>query len=136
MITKKAKYALKALSVLAKNYAIKSSITLSEIAAEDNLPKKFLETIMHDLRRAGILSSTQGKNGGYFLNTPPDKIIISKLIRLIDGPIAPTLCVSLHFYGKCDDCVSEEICKIRPLMMKVRDANLSVYENMTLADIL
>ncbi|GGD68700.1 Rrf2 family transcriptional regulator [Emticicia aquatilis] len=136
MITKKAKYALKALSVLAKNYEAKSSLTLGDIAAEDNLPKKFLETILHDLRRAGILSSTQGKNGGYFLNTHPSQIVIAKLIRLIDGPIAPTLCVSLHFYGKCDDCVSEEKCKIRPLMMQVRDANLSVYENMTLADIL
>lgn len=136
MITKKAKYALKALSVLAKNYEAKSSLTLGDIAAEDNLPKKFLETILHDLRRAGILSSTQGKNGGYFLNLHPNQIVIAKLIRLIDGPIAPTLCVSLHFYGKCDDCVSEEKCKIRPLMMQVRDANLSVYENMTLADIL
>lgn len=136
MITKKAKYALKALCVLAKNYEAKSSLTLGDIAAEDNLPKKFLETILHDLRRAGILSSTQGKNGGYFLNLHPNQIVIAKLIRLIDGPIAPTLCVSLHFYGKCDDCVSEEKCKIRPLMMQVRDANLSVYENMTLADIL
>lgn len=136
MITKKAKYALKALSVLAKNYEAKTPMTLGEIAAEDDLPKKFLETILHDLRRAEILSSTQGKNGGYFLNTHPSKIVIAKLIRLIDGPIAPTLCVSLHFYGKCDDCVSEEKCKIRPLMMQVRDANLSVYENMTLVDIL
>lgn len=136
MITKKAKYALKALSVLAKNYEAKSPLTLGDIAAEDNLPKKFLETILHDLRRAEILGSTQGKNGGYFLNTHPNQIVIAKLIRLIDGPIAPTLCVSLHFYGKCDDCVSEEKCKIRPLMMQVRDANLSVYENMTLADIL
>lgn len=136
MITKKAKYALKALSVLAKNYNGQSPLALGDIAAEDNLPKKFLETILHDLRRAGILSSTQGKNGGYFLSTPPNQIIIAKLIRLIDGPIAPTLCVSLHFYGKCDDCVSEEKCKIRPLMMRVRDANLGVYENMTLADIL
>ncbi|AFK01610.1 transcriptional regulator, BadM/Rrf2 family [Emticicia oligotrophica DSM 17448] len=136
MITKKAKYALKALSVLARSYMVKPVLTLTEIASEDNLPKKFLETILHDLRRAGILSSTQGKNGGYFLNNPPNEIVIARLIRLIDGPIAPTLCVSLHFYGKCDDCGSEESCKIRPLMMKVRDANLSVYENMTLADIL
>lgn len=69
MITKKAKYALKALSVLAKNYEAKSPLTLGDIAAEDNLPKKFLETILHDLRRAEILGSTQGKNGGYYLNT-------------------------------------------------------------------
>lgn len=136
MITKKAKYALKALSVLAKNYDAKLPLALGDIAAEDNLPKKFLETILHDLRRAGILGSTQGKNGGYFLISPPNQIVIAKLIRLIDGPIAPTLCVSLHFYGKCDDCVSEEKCKIRPLTMQVRDANLNVYENMTLADIL
>jgi DNA-binding IscR family transcriptional regulator len=66
----------------------------------------------------------------------PNQIPLARLIRLIDSPIAPTLCVSLNFYGKCDDCVSEEACKIRPLMMKVRDANLNVYENVTLVDML
>lgn len=97
MISKKTKYALKALRILAKHFGENSPMTVPDIIAEESLPR---------------------------------------LIRLIDGPIAPTLCVSLHFYGKCDDCVSEEACKIRPLMMKVRDANLNVYENVTLADML
>lgn len=136
MISKKAKYAMKALRVLAQVYSTKAAMTIAEIATEDNLPKRFLESILLDLRRGGILESTQGKNGGYSLKIPPEQITLARLIRLIDGPIAPTLCVSLHFYGKCDDCGSEEICKIRPLMMQVRDANLSVYEKMTLIDLL
>lgn len=136
MISKKTKYALKALRILAKHFGENSPMTVPDIIAEESLPRRFLESILLDLRRGGILQSSQGKNGGYFLKESPNQITLARLIRLIDGPIAPTHCVSLHFYGKCDDCVSEEACKIRPLMMKVRDANLNVYENATLADMI
>lgn len=136
MISKKTKYALKALRILATHFGENSPMTVPDIIAEESLPRRFLELILLDLRRGGILQSSQGKNGGYFLKESPNQIPLARLIRLIDGPIAPTLCVSLHFYGKCDDCISEEACKIRPLMMKVRDANLNVYENITLADML
>lgn len=136
MISKKTKYALKALRVLAKHFSENSPMTVLDIISEESLPRRFLESILLDLRRGGILQSSQGKNGRYFLKESPNQIPLARLIRLIDGPIAPTPCVSLHFYGKYDDCVSEDACKIRPLMMKVRDANLNVYENVTLADML
>ena len=109
---------------------------ISEISEKENIPKKFLEAILLELRNNGILQSQKGKGGGYLLRTDPKEVSLAKIIRIIDGPIAPVLCVSLNFYGKCDDCNSEEKCKIRPFMTQLRDANLAVYENTTLKDLL
>lgn len=134
MISKKAKYALKALKVLAENYEGKDSLTVSDIASEENIPKKFLEAILLELRNNGLLTSHKGKNGGYSLNLEPAKITLARILRITDGPIAPTLCVSIYYYDKCDDCGDEETCPIRPIMLKVRDANLKVYESTTLLD--
>ena len=134
MISKKAKYALKALKVLAENYEGKDSLTVSDIASEESIPKKFLEAILLELRNNGLLTSHKGKNGGYSLNLEPAKITLARVLRITDGPIAPTLCVSIYYYDKCDDCGDEETCPIRPIMLKVRDANLKVYESTTLLD--
>jgi Rrf2 family protein len=136
MISKKAKYAFKALTRLAEGYETHKPLLISEISEKENIPKKFLEAILLELRNNGILQSQKGKGGGYLLRTAPNDVSLAKIIRIIDGPIAPILCVSLNFYGKCDDCNSEERCKIRPFMKKLRDANLSVYENTTLKDLL
>ncbi len=136
MISKKAKYALKALSCLATAFENKKPMLISEIAVKENIPKKFLETILLELRNNGVLHSQKGKGGGYILRLQPESVNLAKIIRIIDGPIAPVLCVSLNFYGKCDDCLSEETCKIRPVMQRLRDANLSVYENTTLKDLI
>ena len=134
MISKKAKYALKALKVLAREYE-KGPLLISNIAESENIPKKFLEAILLELRNHGILQSQKGKGGGYYLRMPPEQVTFAKIIRIIDGPIAPTLCVSLHFYGKCDDCVSEVECSLRNVMEQWRDANLSVLEQKTLMDL-
>ncbi|MFN3849418.1 MAG: RrF2 family transcriptional regulator [Spirosomataceae bacterium] len=136
MISKKAKYALKALKVLAEKYESKQPVLIAEIAEKENIPKKFLEAILLELRNNGILHSQKGKGGGYQLRIAPDQVPISKVIRAIDGPIAPMLCVSLHFYGKCDDCADEVTCRIRPIMEKIRDANLAVYEHTTLQNLI
>lgn len=136
MISKKAKYALKALKILAENFSEKKPMLISEIAEKENIPKKFLEAILLELRNNGVLHSQKGKGGGYMLRIEPEKVTIAKIIRIIDGPIAPMLCVSLHFYGKCDDCSDEESCKIRPIMERIRDANLHVYEKTTLLDMI
>jgi Rrf2 family protein len=131
MISKKAKYALKALKVLAKEYE-KGPLLISNIAESENIPKKFLEAILLELRNHGILQSQKGKGGGYYLRVPPSQVTFAKIIRIIDGPIAPTLCVSLHFYGKCAD---EESCSLRDVMEQWRDANLVVLEQKTLMDL-
>lgn len=135
MISKKAKYALKALKVLAREYE-KGPLLISNIAESENIPKKFLEAILLELRNHGILQSQKGKGGGYYLRIPPDQVTFAKIIRIIDGPISPTLCVSLHFYGKCDDCGDEEACSLRDVMVKWRDANLVVLEQNTLLDLI
>lgn len=135
MISKKAKYALKALKVLAEAYE-KGPLLISHIAEKEKIPKKFLEAILLELRNHGLLQSQKGKGGGYYLRQEPAKVSFAKVIRVIDGPIAPALCVSLHFYGKCDDCADEETCTLRNILADWRDANLVVLENKTLADLL
>ena len=82
----------------------------------------------------GLLHSQKGKGGGYKLRIDPAEITIAKVLRIVDGPIAPMLCVSLNFYGKCEDCTDEVTCYIRPMMEKIRDANLAVYEHTSLKD--
>ena len=136
MISKKAKYALKALKVLAERFESKQPILIADIAEQQSIPKKFLEAILLELRNNGVLHSQKGKGGGYQLRIAPEDVSIAKIVRIIDGPISPMLCVSLYFYGKCDDCADEKTCKIRPIMERVRDANLAVYENTTLKDLM
>jgi Rrf2 family protein len=132
MISKKAKYALKALKVLTEDFG-KGPILISHIAERERVPKKFLEAILLELRNHGILQSQKGKGGGYMLRVEPERINFAQVIRVIDGPIAPTPCVSLNFYVKCDDCADEATCKLRSVMEAVRDANLGVYLGTTLA---
>jgi Rrf2 family protein len=132
MISKKAKYALKALKVLTEEFG-KGPVLISHVAERESIPKKFLEAILLELRNHGILQSQKGKGGGYMLRVDPARVNFAQVIRVIDGPIAPTPCVSLNFYVKCDDCADEETCMLRPIMEQVRDANLNVYENTTLA---
>ena len=91
---------------------------------------------MLELRNHGILQSQKGKGGGYYLRVPPSEVTFAKIIRIVDGPIAPALCVSLHFYGKCDDCADEETCQLRTVLAKWRDANLSVLEKTTLEELI
>lgn len=131
MISKKAKYAIKALKVLTEEYG-KGPVLISYISAKENIPKKFLEAILLELRNHGILQSQKGKGGGYLLRVDPGRVNLAQVLRVIDGPIAPTPCVSFNFYVKCDDCDDEETCALRPIMERVRDANLNVYTNTTL----
>ncbi|GAB3565848.1 Rrf2 family transcriptional regulator [Spirosoma luteolum] len=131
MISKKAKYAIKALKVLTEEYG-KGPVLISYISARENIPKKFLEAILLELRNHGILQSQKGKGGGYLLRVDPSRVNLAQVLRVIDGPIAPTPCVSFNFYVRCDDCTDEITCALKPIMERVRDANLSVYENTTL----
>lgn len=135
MISKKAKYALKALKVLAEQYG-KGPVLISYIAEKERIPKKFLEAILLDLRNNGVLQSQKGKGGGYLLRMPPGEVNFSKVLRIIDGPIAPALCVSMFFYGRCDDCKDEETCSLRSVLERWRDANLAVLDRTTLSDLL
>lgn len=135
MISKKTKYAIKALLHLAKNYG-KGPILIGTLSKQEKIPKKFLEAILLDLRKQGILGSKMGAGGGYYLIKKPAEVFLSQVLRSTGGPIALIPCVSLNFYERCDDCIDETICGIRDVMIEVRDASLKILSTTTLEDIL
>ncbi len=137
MLSKKAKYALKALFALAQdNVNGQKSMLIAEIAKQERIPKKFLEAILLDLKNDGILYSKRGKTGGYALRKTPDQISVGQVIRVIDGPLALIPCASQSAFVPCDECIDVETCAIRLTMRKVRDATAAILDNTTLADAL
>jgi len=134
MLSKKAQYAFRALTTLAKNEG-NGHLPISSIVKEYPISTKFLETILLELKIGGILGSKRGKKGGYFLMTKPENINLAQVIRILDGPIAPLKCVSLNFYEKCEDC-NDISCGLKKLMAEVRDANLKILENRTLRNLI
>jgi Rrf2 family protein len=133
MLSKKTQYALKALIYLAEHSKDGPSL-IADISETKKIPLKFLENILLELRKAGLLESKKGKGGGYYFAVPPKDIPLSKVIRLLEGPIALLSCVSLNFYEKCKNC-DEECCGLNRVMAQVRDANLKILEKKTVADI-
>ncbi|MBE2213028.1 MAG: Rrf2 family transcriptional regulator [Opitutaceae bacterium] len=121
MITRRSKYAIRAILVLAR-HRHEGALSVDAIAREDDLPRKFLEAIMLDLKVAGIVQATRGKHGGYSLLRSPSRITVGQVIRAAQGPIAPAPCVSATAYGVCEDCRSEAACSVRPVLMAVREA--------------
>lgn len=135
MLSKKTKYGLKALAYLGVQKD-KKPVQIAEIAEQENISQKFLESILLSLRKTGFLGSKKGKGGGYYLLKNPNDILMTDVMRVLEGPISMVPCVSLNFYEKCEDCPTENECTVHKLMLKVRDANLAVYRNNTLADLL
>ncbi len=135
MISKKTKYAIKALMVLGRNYG-KEPMQIIKIAEEERIPKKFLEQILLEMRNAGILYSKKGAGGGYSLNKSPEDIFLSQIMRLIDGPIALLPCVSLNFYRSCDECTEEHACGIRDTFTDVRNAMLQILNDTSVATLI
>lgn len=133
MISQKARYALRALIALA-HAGNGNSLMISEIAAQKDIPKKFLEQILLDLKRNGIVTSKRGKSGGYLLLKAPDVVSFGEVLRIVDGPIAPLPCLSKIAYRRCADCRSEEDCEIRHVFAEVTDATRGVLDRTTLAD--
>jgi Rrf2 family protein len=135
MLSKKAKYALKALEYIAKE-SKGEPLLIAEIAEQQRIPRKFLEVILLELRRDGILQSRMGKKGGYFLRKHPKEINIGHVIRLIDGPIALLPCVSYKFYERCAECDDEATCGLRDVMQQLRESTNRILNKVSLADIL
>jgi len=134
MLSQKAKYALQALAFLTARHKEKTPVLIGTIAKERNIPIKFLEAILCELRNHDILISVRGRNGGYMLAHHPKDVKLANVIRIVDGPIALLSCVSLNFYEPCENC-NERICRINPVMAEARDAILKVLEKRTLEDI-
>ena len=133
MISQKAKYALRALSALARAEA-GEPLQISDIADRQNIPKKFLEQILLDLKRSGLVTSRRGKQGGYLLHRPASEITYGEVLRLIDGPVAPLPCLSLTAYRRCEDCDGETDCEIRRVFARVADETRAVLLSTSLAD--
>jgi Rrf2 family protein len=133
MLSKKTQYALQALSYMAQQKG-NQPVLIAQISETRKIPLKFLENILLTLRKDGILESKKGKGGGYYFKIPPHQISLARVIRLLDGPIAPLSCVSLHFYERCKNC-NEAQCGLHDMMAKVRDANLKILEKKTILDI-
>jgi Rrf2 family protein len=134
-VSKRGEYALRALIDFGLAQALgRPMLQVSELAAKEDLPVKFLEQILMQLKTGGYLESRRGKHGGYFLARPPENICIGQVIRLIDGPLAPIACVSQSAYERCS-CPDEEHCGLRILMLDVRNAISNILDRFTLADI-
>jgi Rrf2 family protein len=133
MLSKKTQYALQALSYMVEKNS-EFPLLIAEIAAAKNIPLKFLENILLELKKGGFLESKKGKHGGYFFAIPPQKIKLSAIFRIIEGPIALLPCVSLNFYEKCANC-NEKKCGINRVMAEVRDNTLAILDKRTVADL-
>jgi Rrf2 family protein len=135
MLSQKCKYALQALLVLAREKG-DGLLLVSDIAERENLPKKFLEAILLELNRNGLVRSRRGRGGGYALAKPADLITFGQVVRIMDGPLAPLSCVSVNYYRRCDDCKDEQTCAIRKVMRRVRDAIANEMDGTSLAEAL
>ena len=131
MLTNKAKYGLRAMCALATLPA-GERLQAHAIADRANVPGKFLETILVDLRRAGYVDSRRGQLGGHSLAKPADAIMVGDLIRAIDGPLAPVRCASNSAYEPCADCIDPEHCAVRELMRETREALSRVLDQHSL----
>ena len=134
MISKKAQYALVAMTGLAREYE-RGPVLVSRLADEERIPKDFLNLILLELKNHGLVQSKRGKNGGYVLARSPDRISLASIIRLLSGPLAPVPCVSVSSPSPCDVCRDGEVCGLRPTMKEVRDATAGILEKTSLADV-
>ena len=129
-LSRKGEYALRAMIVLAKRHG-EGPVRISEIAERERIPKKFLEQILLDLKRAGLVHSKRGVGGGYFLVREPSDISFAEIVRTIDGPLAPLSCVSRHAHVRCPE---EDTCGLYSVMREVREAVAGIMEGVTLEE--
>ena len=136
MISKRTKYAIKALLYLASNDSNQKPVLISDIAKSENISQKFLEAILLEMKNIGFLASKKGKGGGYFLAKKTNEITLAEIYRNIEGPIAMLPCVSLNFYEVCDDCPDENLCALHNTFIQIRDSTLAIMEKTTLEQML
>src|SRR6476620_233839 len=136
MLSRKTKYAINALVYLARENKEGEPVQISKIAESENIPRKFLEAILLELRHAGMLNSRKGKTGGYYLQKTAEEINIADVMRLFDGPIALLPCVAYKYYERCEECKDEETCGIRSVFSDVRSETVQMLKKATLAEII
>jgi Rrf2 family protein len=133
-MTNKSKYGLKALLVLAQE-AGRGPVLVADLAEREAIPRKFLETILLELKHQGFVQSRKGRGGGYFLRRKPAEVTFGEVIRVLEGPLAAVRCVSQTAYMRCAECVDEQTCGVRLAMKLVRDATARILDHTTLAGV-
>jgi Rrf2 family protein len=132
-LSRRSEYGLRALTDLVRSGPT-ATVPLATLARRNNLPPKFLEQIMATLKHGGIVRTTLGARGGYAIADDPTTVSVGRVIRLLDGALAPLTCVSLRYYSKCS-CPDEASCALRDVMLDVRDAKLAIPDEQSLADL-
>ncbi|MCX6273469.1 MAG: Rrf2 family transcriptional regulator [Bacteroidetes bacterium] len=135
MLSKKTRYAMLALVRLAKEYG-NGAVMIGTIARSENIPQRFLENILLELKHMGVLGSKLGKSGGYYLLKRPEDIPLSEIIRHFEGTIAMLLCVSEKAYQPCEFCKDEAACKIRVVFKEIRDDTYEKLHNVSLRSLI
>lgn len=135
MLSQKARYALRAMLHLAAGPRAQAQ-QIADIAESSNVPRKFLEQILLELKRRGLVHSIRGRHGGYQLGRDPKEISFAEIIRIIDGPLALSPCASRTAYRRCEDCRDEAVCAIRKSLIDVRNSTAKILEQHSLADAL
>jgi len=135
MLSKKAKYSIKALIALGRN---KENLPMhvSQISEQENIPRKYLEFILLELRNRGFLHSKKGVGGGYYLSKPAEDITLDTVVRYADGPIANVFCASTFHYHRCEECPVEATCSIRDMYLQIREADLKILSGTSIADMI
>ena len=133
-LSQRGEYALRALLVLGMNHG-PEVVRIRDIAQQQNIPRRFLEQILNDLKSAGFVQSRRGVAGGYRLQRAPDEISLADIIRHLEGPLAPVGCVSVNYYQRCS-CPDEAKCAIRSVMQEVRDAIVGALQGVTVSHLL
>ena len=134
MLSKRAKYAIKALLALAEHEG-GEPVRIADLARAEQIPPKFLELILLVLKNHGVLQSRKGKGGGYLLARKPSDIYLGQIVRMFDGPLAPVPCASQTAYVKCADCPNEALCGVHIAMKAVRDATAKILDGTSLASL-
>ena len=134
MLSKRAKYAIQAMIRLAKEKD-NGPLVIGEISEREHIPKKFLESILLELKNAGYVNSRKGRRGGYYLIKDPDAINMADIHRIFDGAIALLPCVTYQYYERCEECQDEKTCAIRSAIKEVRDATVNIMKRYTLKEL-
>lgn len=134
MLSSRTKYGIHSLIYLSRQFG-RGFVAIKEVSEAERIPKKFLEAILLDLKGAGILVSRAGPNGGYSLRLPPEQLTLGRVVRILEGPLALTPCVSQNNYSPCSDCRTEAECSLKLVMKKVRDSTAEIMDQVTFREL-
>ena len=133
MLSQRTRYTIRALLHLADRYG-QGPVQLSEIAEAQNIPSKFLTVMLSSMRRAGLVDTLRGREGGYWLAKPPSEISYGEIVRLTRGSLGLLPCASRLAYEQCTNCITEEKCRLHRVMLMVRDETARILDGLSLAD--